>query len=410
MSLFQGAGALFSIIIIFGYLNQRYLKLPDTLGMTAIGVFAAASFSILGWVVPSVAAVAQGISLKINFSELVFHGLLSPLLFASALHVDVTALRKLKIPVFMLATVGVLISTILVGLGLYFASAAIGLPLNIWFCMVFGALISPTDPIAVLAVLRNSRVPERLETKIVGESLFNDGTAVVAFVAMLGIATGATVEPGAVATSFLIEVLGGLAAGVLLGRGATAVLNSVDNSSLEILLTLVVVTAGYSIAESLHVSAPLAMVVAGLVVGYSCRHRTDGKSRKHLFTFWTLIDELLNLILFGLIALKLTALQLSLEFLLIGLVAVPVVLVARAASVALPLYALKSLRQEGAHTVSLMTWGGLRGGISIALALSLPEFEGRELVVGATYSVVVFSLLVQATSLSWLVRKLGWRL
>lgn len=377
--------------------------------MTAIGVFVAATFSIFGWMFPSIGETSREISNKINFSELVFHGLLSPLLFASALHVDLSALRQFRRPVFLLATVGVAISTVVVGLGLYFLATLAGLDLSIWYCLLFGALISPTDPIAVLAVLQNSRIPKRLETKIVGESLFNDGTAVVAFVTILGIATGATMSPGAVLNSLVIEVVGGICFGLLLGYGASVVLDTMDNSSLEILLTLALVTAGYSIAESLHVSAPLAMVVTGLMVGnHGMRDTVTGKSRKHLFAFWTLVDELLNLILFGLIALKLSALQISQEMLLIGLIAIPVVLVSRAFSVAAPLYVLKSLRQEGVHTVSIMTWGGLRGGISIALALSLPAFDGKDLLIGATYSVVVFSLLVQATTLNRLVRRLRW--
>lgn len=377
--------------------------------MTAIGVFVAATFSIFGWMFPSIGETSREISNKINFSELVFHGLLSPLLFASALHVDLSALRHFRRPVFLLATVGVAISTVVVGIGLYFLATLAGLDLNIWYCLLFGALISPTDPIAVLAVLQNSRIPKRLETKIVGESLFNDGTAVVAFVTILGIATGATMSPGAVLNSLAIEVVGGICFGLLLGYGASVVLDTMDNSSLEILLTLALVTAGYSIAESLHVSAPLAMVVTGLMVGnHGMRDTVTGKSRKHLFAFWTLVDELLNLILFGLIALKLAALQISQEMLLIGLIAIPVVLVSRAFSVAAPLYVLKSLRQEGVHTVSIMTWGGLRGGISIALALSLPAFDGKDLLIGATYSVVVFSLLVQATTLNRLVRRLRW--
>lgn len=408
MTPFQGAGALFSLVAVLGYINYRFLRLPDTLGITAVGLIVSIGFSLLGWLVPSLQGHAQGWGSQINFSEIVFHGLLSPMLFASALYVDLSSLRRFKAAVFMLATAGVLISTGLIGVGLYYALQAAGYPLQFVYCLLFGALISPTDPIAVLAVLKNAHVPKHLEAKITGEALFNDGTAVVAFLTILGLATGAGApDVGGVALKLVTEICGGIALGVAMGVGASKVLDALDSSSLEILVTLAVATAGYSIAEMVGVSGPLVVVAAGLVVGnHGVMSDSPAKTRKHLFAFWGLLDELLTVLLFGLIGLKLTATTFGVDMLLVGGMAVPVVLAARAASVAVPLSMLKMLREGSSSTVKIMTWGGMRGGISIALVLSLPEFPGKHLIVGATYLVVVFSLLVQATTLSRLVKRL----
>jgi CPA1 family monovalent cation:H+ antiporter len=408
MSFFQGMGVLFTLIALFGTINQRYMKLPDTLGITAVGLVSCLTLSVLGFSNPDMVTRAQSLVVQIDFADVVFHGLLSFLLFAGGLHVDLSRMRAYKLPVFMLATVGVLVSTAVVGMGFYLASGLFGHPLGVWWCFVFGALISPTDPIAVLSVLKSADAPQGLETKIAGEALFNDGTAVVAFMTLVGLATGNTsVSVSSIATSLAREIIGACAMGALLGYGACALLRRVDSYPVEILITLALATAGYSAAEAVHVSAPLAMVIIGLVVGNLVgKPGKSAKTQEHLSQFWTLFEELLILVLFGLIGLEVIALALKLEIVLAGIVAIPVVLLARALSVGLPLLALQRFREVSPHTVKVMTWGGLRGGISIALALSLPSFEGKELIIGVTYLVVVFSLLVQATTLGALIRSL----
>jgi CPA1 family monovalent cation:H+ antiporter len=407
--MFQGAGALLSLIAIFGFINQRFFKLPDTLGITAVGLFACLCFAVASIGHPEMVAHARALVSMVDFSDLVFHGLLSLLLFAGALHVDLSRMRAVKLPVFLLATVGVLISTAVVGVGFHLLTLVIGHPVGLLWCLVFGALISPTDPIAVMSVLKSAGVVESVEVKIAGEALFNDGTAVVAFVTLLGLATGSSDFSAAhVVMTLLREVVGAGVLGLALGYGAFMLLRGVDSYPVEIMISLALATAGYSIAEAVHVSAPLAVVIMGLVIGnHAATQAMSEKTREHLFNFWHLLDELLNLVLFGLIGLQVIALSFRFEFFVLGVLAIPVVLLARALSVYVPLTALRGFREMSPHTVKIMTWGGLRGGISIALALSLPEFEGRTVLICVTYIVTLWSLLVQATTLGPFIRRLN---
>lgn len=409
MSMFDGAGPLLALIAVFGYINHRFIKLPDTFGITAVGLIAFMCLSLLGLSHPDMAFKAQALVELINFPELVFHGLLGLLLFAGALHVDFSKIRRFKLPVFLLATIGVLISTVVVGAGFYFAVRLFDHSVSFLWCLVFGALISPTDPIAVLAVLKSAGTSPDLETKIAGESLFNDGTAVVAFMTLVGLAAGTTeFSMSHVALTLVQEIVGAILLGLAAGYGASFMLRDLDSYPVEILITLALATAGYSVAEFLHVSAPLAVVVMGLVIGnHGAAKNMTEKTREHLFNFWGLLDELLNLVLFGLIGLEVIALSFQLTDLWLGIIAIPVVLIARYASVVSPITVLRRFRSISPHAVKILTWGGLRGGISIALALSLPPFEGRDMVIGVTYVVVIFSLLVQATTLGPLVRYLG---
>jgi CPA1 family monovalent cation:H+ antiporter len=409
MTVFEGAGALFTLIAVFGVINHRFIKLPDTIGITAVGLIVSACISVLGFHHPGMVKEAQKLAAQIDFPEIVMHGLLSLLLFAGALHVDFSKMRQHKSAVLALASAGVIISTLVVGVGLWVVALTLGHNLSMLWCMVFGALISPTDPIAVMSVLRKAGAPESLELKIAGESLFNDGTGVVAFITLVGLATGgAHFSLGGTLLTLVQEIAGAVVLGAVLGFGAFGLLRFVDSYPIEIMITLALATAGYSVAEYLHVSAALAVVVMGLVIGnHAVTRAMSDQTREHLMTFWTLLDELLNLLLFGLIGLEVIALSLKADLILFGLLAVPVVLAARGVSVALPLLALKGFRKLSPHAVKVMTWGGLRGGLSIAMALSLPEFEGRYLVIGATYVVVVFSLLVQATTLGPYIRRLN---
>lgn len=408
MTMFQGVGILLSLIAVFGLLNQRFLKLPDTLGITAVGLIVSLCFLVASYGNPGLVVVARKVVSNVDFADIVFHGLLSFLLFASALHVDLSRMRTVKLPVFLLATIGVVISTAAVGAGFHLLTLAMGHPVGWLWSLVFGALISPTDPIAVMSVLKSAGAAEDLKIKIAGESLFNDGTGVVAFVTLVGLATG-TAEFSATQalTTLLREVGGAIVVGVTLGYIAFLMLRSLKSYAVQIMVTLALATAGYSASELLHVSAPLAMVVMGLVIGnHGTKKAMSARTREHLFGFWGLLDELLNLVLFALIGLQVIALSFDFDVVWVGLGAIPVVLLARAISVAMPLAALRGFRKVSPHSVKIMTWGGLRGGISIALALSVPDFHGREMLIGVTYLVVVFSLLVQATTLGRLVKKL----
>jgi CPA1 family monovalent cation:H+ antiporter len=409
MTIFQLLGMVTTVIALFGYINHRFIRLPDTLGITAVGLVVSTLLVLLGQHEPGTIRWAQQLVASIDFSEAVFHGMLPLLLFAASLHVNIAQIAKEKTPIFVLATVGVVISTAIVGVLMYYGLAAVGMPLDLVYCLLFGALISPTDPIAVMSVLKKVGVSKSLETKISGESLFNDGTAVVAYLMLLGIATHAA-EPTAlsIGTMLLKEVVGALLLGLVVGYGAVQMIRGVDSYPVEILITLALATSGYALAEAVHVSAPLAVVIMGLVMGnLGAKKAMSEKTKAHLFGFWELLDELLNLLLFGLIGLQVLALDVAIHHLWVGGIAILVVLFARWVSVAVPLAAMSPFRTFAPHAVKILTWGGLRGGISIALALSLPKFEGRDLLISATYVVVLFSLLVQATSLSKLLRKLS---
>jgi CPA1 family monovalent cation:H+ antiporter len=410
MSFLDLIALLLTAVAVLGYFNHRVLGLPDTIGITAMGLLVSLAMGVAGNLVPGAAAWAATLAGRFDFSDLVLHGLLSVLLFAGSLHVNIADLQRQKGPVLVLATVGVMLSTAIVGVGAWWLLGAFGIPADLVHCLLFGALISPTDPIAVLGVLKTAGVPKALETDFAGESLFNDGTGVVAFLLMLGIATGtADPTPAGIAMLLVEEIAGALLLGLALGYVAFFMLRGVDSYPVEIIITLALATAGYSVAERLHVSGPLTVVVAGLVIGnHGVRSAMSERTREHLLSFWDLMDEVLNLVLFGLVGLELLAFSGGdVTWPAAGLL-VPVVLFARFLSVGAPALLLRPwLKRRSPHAVKVLTWGGLRGGISIALALTLPDFPARDTLVMGTYAVVLFSLLVQAPTLRWLLQRLG---
>ena len=408
MTILQVIALLVSLTALFAYVNHRLLRLPTTIGVMLIALLMSLALIGAGALGYDVRSWAERVVARIDFNQALMHGMLSFLLFAGALHVDLNQLARQKLVVGTLATIGVLLSTVLVGSAMYFLLPLAGFSPPYLWCLVFGALISPTDPIAVLGILKGAKVPKSLELKVTGESLFNDGVGVVIFLVLLEIATrDVSLSAGTIAALFAIEAIGGLLLGLGLGTLAYWMLKSVDNYQVEVLLTLALVMGGYSLALALHTSGPIAIVVAGLFIGNQGRRLAmSDTTREHLDTFWELVDEILNAVLFVLLGLEILVLSFRGEFLVAGLLAIPVVLLARWASVGLPVLLMRRRRSFTPGAVTVMTWGGLRGGISVALALSLPvSGEARELLIAVTYVVVVFSILVQGLTVGAVVRR-----
>jgi len=408
MRLFDILALLLSLAALFAYLNHRLLRLPAAIGLMLIALLA--SLGLIGLHALGF-HLEEPIKLMLNqidFDETVLHGLLGFLLFAGALHINLADLARQAGVILVLATVSVVAATLLIGGIMWWLFDLLGLQIPLIYCLLFGALISPTDPIAVLGILKSAGAPKSLETKITGESLFNDGVAVVVFLLLLGIATGGgEVTPGQVLQLFAVEALGGALFGLLLGGLAYLMLRQVDSYQVEVLITLALVGGGYALAERWHLSAPVAMVVAGLLIGNHGRMLAmSDHTREHLDTFWELVDEILNAVLFVLIGLEVLVLTFTASYLLAGLLAIPVVLLVRLVSVGLPIGLMRRFRSFSPGVVSLLTWGGLRGGVSIALALSLPQGEVRDALVAVTYLVVAFSILVQGLTLGPLTRRL----
>ena len=393
----------------FSYLNHRYLKFPTSIGLMAIALVFSLILVALGelkWI-PGLEDSARALLEKVDFNQLVLHGILGALLFAGSLHISLKDLVKEKWTIILLASVGVVLSTVIVAGLMYFVLQWLGIGIPFIYCLLFGALISPTDPIAVLAILKDVGAPKALETKIAGESLFNDGIAVVIFIVILGIATG-NHEPtvGSIALLFLKEAVGGALFGLAAGYGAYRLLRTIDNYQVEVLITLALVFASYAAAEAMHISAPIAAVAAGLLIGNHGRTLAmSEKTTEHVDLFWELIDEILNGILFVLLGFELLIVTFDLSSFKAGLIAIPVVLLARFFGVSIPIWLRKFKREFSPNAIKVLTWGGLRGGISVALALSLPPSSERELILMMTYVVVVFSILVQGLTIGKLVQR-----
>ena len=409
MTLIQAISALLVFTAGLLYVNHRWVGLPATVGVMLLSSL----FSLcvlashhLGF---DTARYAEDVVRQVDFNELLLDGVLSFLLFAGAFHIDLSELLKSKWLVATLATFGVLASTLLVGWGLWAGLGPFGIGLPLAFCFLFGALVSPTDPISVLSILRDVEVPKPVETQIAAESLFNDGVGVVAFIvvssiAFAGIGGPTGLDPGTVLLLFLREVGGGALLGGAIGLLGCRMLAKVDDHELEILLTLALVMGGYSLAGAIEVSSPIAVVVAGLIVGHGGRAFTIGEpTRQRLHVFWALLDKGLNAVLFVLIGLEFLLIPFSAAAIAAGLFAIALVLCVRLVGVGIPVLLLGRASTLGPHAIKIMTWGGLRGGISIALALSLPPGPERDAILSITYIVVLFSILVQGLTMRRLI-------
>jgi CPA1 family monovalent cation:H+ antiporter len=405
--MFDVAVSCLVLTALLAYLNHRFIGLPTTIGVMGIALllsFALFGLDKLGF--GALRGYEMSLLKSIDFSELLMQGMLSLLLFAGALHVDLSELQAYKWQVGILAVFGTLVSTALVGFGLWAVLPYTGVELPLSYCLIFGALISPTDPIAVMGVLKSAGAPKSLEIVIAGESLFNDGVGVVLFSLMLAMVTsGETPTAARGAILLLEEGGGGIAFGLVLGYVTYRMLKSIDSYQEEVLITLAAVLGGYALASRLHVSGPLAMVVAGLIIGNHGRALAmSDKTREHLDMFWELLDSILNAVLFMLIGLEVILIEFSANLALTAAVVIATTLVARLLSIGTPIVLLGRVFKLPQGALQVLTWGGLRGGISVALALSLPNGPQHDLVLALTYAVVVFSILVQGLSIGKVVR------
>ncbi len=414
MTVLEIVACLLTLSAIFGYINHNYLKLPHPIGLVVMAM--AASLVIVAaevaWPSLGIASVMRGFLETVHFRNVLLNGFLSAMLFAGAVRVDLSELSRAKWAIGSLATLGVVLSTIVIGVLMWAGARGLGIELPLIWALVFGALISPTDPIAVLSIMKHVRVPASLQAMIAGESLLNDGVGIVVFTILLavaGVAAGHGEEIGAadVARLFVAEALGGALLGLATGLIAYAMMRTLDEHNIEVMITLALVAATYALALRLGVSGPIAVVVAGVLIGnHGAQFAMSETTREHVFQFWDLVDELLNSVLFLLIGLEVLLLARNLPYLSLAVLAIPVVLLARYVSVAVPIGALSLGKRFSEGTIRILTWGGLHGGISVALALSLPATPYRMLILSITYIVVVFSILVQGLTIKRVVERI----
>lgn len=409
MTILQIASLLIVLAGAFGAINYLFLRLPPSIGILIVALLASFAVLMFDYVFPNfgVAGAVRSTVLEIEFSEALLEGMLGLLLFAGALHVKLSDLKREWIVVMLMATIGIGLSTVIVDIGFSWLT---GMPLLI--ALVFGALISPTDPVAVLGVLREADLEKSLETKIAGESLFNDGVGYVVFLVLIGIAfpLGDAHSSGlsGAAQLFVQEALGGAVIGLVLGWLTFRVMRRIDDYSLEVLITLGLAFGGYELAVYLQVSAPIMAVCAGLLIGdVGAKYGMSEETRRYVDAFWKLIDEILNAVLFLMIGVEVFAVAFDFDYLVAGVAAIALALVARLAAVAVPILMLKPFRAFSKGVIPIMTWGGLKGGISVALALSLPDGEWKPIILTATYIVVIFSIIVQGLTVARLAERVG---
>ncbi|WP_457941261.1 cation:proton antiporter [Mesorhizobium sp. 10J20-29] len=411
LSAFDLIALLLVLTATFGWINHRFIKLPNTIGMLVMGLASSLLLIAFELSVPEISLYEDLTQLvgEFDFQNTVLNGMLAFLLFAGALHVDLGLLRMRAAVVGTMATFGVLISTAVVGFGFWGFAQLVGVDISLPWAMVFGALISPTDPVAVLSTLKAVRVPKALEVDMIGESLFNDGVGVVIFAVILSLAVGlqgGAVDLAHVAELFVVEALGGALLGLIAGYIAYRAMLAIDDYPIEVLISLALVTGAYALAAKLHLSGPIAVVVGGLLIGNrGAALAMSDETQRYLFGFWTLIDEMLNSVLFLLIGLEVLVLRYDPSFVWLALVSIPLVLLGRLLAVSMPVLALSARQDFVRGTIPVLVWGGLRGGISVALALSIPEVAEKSVLLAATYTVVVFTIVVQGLSLRRLVQR-----
>ncbi len=394
---------------LFGYINLRFIKLPVTIGIMIISLAASLIVIGIGFLYPDFFTKTTHLISTLDFNTALMKIMLSFLLFAGAIHIDINEMKNQSAAIITFSTIGVLLSTFIVAGLMYAVTAWFGLSIDFIYCLLFGALISPTDPIAVLGILKQANISPALEMKISGESLFNDGVGVVVFTAVYEIATAGIQNIGImqIVWLFVKEAGGGIAFGLLLGYIGFWALRSIDNYVVEVLITLAIVMGGYLLAAHLHISGPLAMVMAGIITGNKSRaHGMSDVTRDYIDKFWEMMDEIFNAILFLLIGFEMLIIPFTMMFFWLGCITIVIVLLARLISVAIPIFVLKYTKTFERNTIPILTWGGLRGGISVALALSLPKSMFSELFISITYIVVLFSILVQGLTIGTFAKKL----
>jgi CPA1 family monovalent cation:H+ antiporter len=392
---------------LFAYINHRWIKWPPTIGIMILSLLSSILLVLFGTSHSHLSNKAVLLVSSIDFQDVLMNFMLSFLLFAGAIHIDANKLKKERWPVIILATVGILISTFLVGGMVWYLLKLFNLQTPFVYCLLFGSLISPTDPVAVLGILKEAKIPASLELKISGESLFNDGVAVVIFISIAEIARSGDFSILYIGKLFLQEAIGGLLFGLLLGYIGYWALRSIDDYKVELLITLAIVMGGYFVAGNLHVSGPLAMVIAGIIIGNKAKKEgMSEQTRDYLDKFWEMIDEILNAILFLLIGFEMLVIKISSTVLIVAGISIMIVLLARWISVLIPVFLLRYKIKFEKHAVAILTWGGLRGGISVALALSLAKHMYRDQFVLITYVIVIFSILIQGLTIGRFSKKL----
>lgn len=403
------ATVLIFLAAVFGYVNVRFLKMPTTIGLMIITIIFTLGVLLISFFDPTILNLEKEIILSIDFRTLLLDEMLSFLLFAGALHTNFEQLKVQRWPILLFSTLGVLTSTFLVGTVMFCLLQVLNFDVGFIYCLLFGALISPTDPIAVLGILKQVGVPKKLETKIVGESLFNDGVGVVVFLTIFQIAKSGIDEDTTfdVIQLFGQEVIGGIALGAIIGFVSYKLMKSINDYDIEVIITLAAVMGGTVVAQKLHLSAPLAMVTAGLIIGNDTMRASSMSelTEKYVDKFWELLDILLNAVLFVLIGMEMLVLVFDGQYVLAGLIAIPIVLICRYISLFLPIRIFQKKLDFVPKTDVIMTWGGLRGGISIALALGLTTDMYRDLFLVITYIVVVFSIVIQGLTVGKLVNR-----
>ncbi|WP_028121668.1 cation:proton antiporter [Epilithonimonas tenax] len=403
MELYYSFSVLIVLASVFAYLNHRILKLPSAIGIMVIAIVVSVTLVASGDnFLPRTTTHLTNLINNFDFTEVLMGAMLNFLLFAGGIHINIKDLREQFGPVLIFSTVGVIISTFAVGFGTYYLLPVVGISMPFIYCLLFGALISPTDPVAVLSILKQANVSKSLETKVAGESLFNDGMAVVVFAVVLQLAIGnevaLTVE--SIGLLLLKEAGGGLLLGVFLGYSASRAMRVVDDYIISVLITLSVVMGGYLIAHQFHISAPLAMVAAGLFMGnFSESFKMKSETQDYLIKFWELIDEIMNAVLFLFIGFELLLIKDLNDYLVAGGICIMIVLLARWVAIFVPTKFMSLRYRFSPQTVKVLVWGGIRGGVSIALALSIPQNEYNKIIISITYCVVVFSIVVQGLTI-----------